>query len=57
MPPLLLAVALHHRRQAAVGGSLAMSRTYDLRGKLIQTTQNISGRFITTSYYYDPGNT
>jgi RHS repeat-associated protein len=41
-------------KAVAVGGSLVMSRTYDLRGKLIQTTQNISGRVITTSYYYDP---
>ena len=41
-------------RAVAAGGSLSLSRTYDLRGKLIQTTQSVSGRVITTSYYYDP---
>src|SRR5712664_1679897 len=40
-------------KAAAEGGALAMSRTYDRRGKLIQTTQRPAPAKITTSYFYD----
>jgi len=41
----------------ASSGQIVMSRTYDPRGKLVQTVQRISspeGSQITTSYTYDP---
>jgi RHS repeat-associated protein len=44
-------------KAAAVGGVLTMWRTYDRRGKLVQTIQHVSAptaHNITTSYYYDP---
>jgi RHS repeat-associated protein len=44
-------------KAAAEGGTLSMSRTYDRRGKLVETSEHVStptARDIRTSYFYDP---
>ncbi len=44
-------------KAAAVGGALSMSRTYDRRGHLLETTQDVivpSARTIKAHYFYDP---
>jgi RHS repeat-associated protein len=42
-------------KPASQGGSLAMSRTYDRRGKLVATTQSTtSTHAIPANYFYDP---
>jgi RHS repeat-associated protein len=35
-------------------GALQMSRTYDARGKLVETTQRLSSRDVASRYEYDP---
>jgi len=44
-------------RPLSQGGSIKMSRTYDRRGKLVETTQDVSTpspHTVLASYFYDP---